>query len=97
MSIVKPPLHKLMRFSRWVLLVTTVILMIPLVAMQFTDKVSWTLGDFVVAAALLLTAGMAMVIGGLSVHSKAARIGVITVVALVLAIVWAELAVGIFS
>lgn len=36
-----------------VALVTGLLLLVPLVAMQFTDEVRWNLADFVVAGALL--------------------------------------------
>jgi len=36
--------------------VTTLLLLVPLGAMQLTDDVEWTVGDFVVAGALLFGA-----------------------------------------
>jgi hypothetical protein len=41
-----------------VALVTAIVLMAPLIAMQFTDEVNWSLFDFILAAALLATAGL---------------------------------------
>jgi len=46
---------------------TAVILFLPLVAMQFTEEVNWTVGDFVFAGGLLLGAGVT--------YELAARIG----------------------
>src|ERR1044072_2952161 len=40
------------RLSAWTIIVG-IILMIPLVAIQFTDEVAWTLLDFVTAGSLL--------------------------------------------
>ncbi len=42
--------------KRLIIIVITlvILLLIPLMAMQFTDEVNWTLSDFVVAGALLL-------------------------------------------
>jgi hypothetical protein len=40
-----------------VALVTTAVLLVPLVAMQFTEEVNWSLFDFAFAAALLGGAG----------------------------------------
>lgn len=39
-------------------LATTFILLLPLLAMQFTDEVAWDLADFAVAGALLFGAGL---------------------------------------
>jgi hypothetical protein len=36
------------------------LLLLPIVAIQFTDEVKWTLSDFVVAGILLLVAGLAV-------------------------------------
>jgi hypothetical protein len=37
---------------------TVLILLTPLIAMQFTEEVNWTVGDFVIAGAMLLGAGV---------------------------------------
>jgi len=37
---------------------TAALLMVPLVAMQFTTEVNWGIGDFAVAGALIFSAGM---------------------------------------
>jgi hypothetical protein len=39
-------------------LATACVLLVPLVAMQFTDEVNWTLADFVLAGALLGGSGL---------------------------------------
>ena len=39
--------------------VITLILMVPLVAMQFTDEINWNLFDFVVMGAVLMGFGIA--------------------------------------
>lgn len=77
--------------------ITGLLLLVPLVAMQFTREVAWGPGDFVVAALLLFGAGMAMVGGVRRVRTTGARIAVVAVVAAGLALVWAELAVGLFT
>jgi nitrate/nitrite transporter NarK len=41
-----------------IILTVVFLLLIPLVAMQFTNEVNWTLSDFVVAAVLLLGTGL---------------------------------------
>ncbi len=77
--------------------VTLAMLMIPLVAMLFTKEVNWGMGDFVAAAALLFTAGMAYSISVRRTRTAAQRMAVAALVLTVLGTVWAELAVGLFS
>jgi hypothetical protein len=47
--------------------ITALILLTPLVAMQFTDEVNWTVGDFVFAGLVLVGAGIT--------YELAARVG----------------------
>lgn len=78
-------------------LATALILMVPLVAMQFTDGVNWDETDFAVVGVLLLGTGLLFELAMRKVRSvkHRAAVGVALVVALLL--VWAELAVGIFG
>ena len=69
------------------------LLLIPLVAMQFTDQVDWSFGDFLVMAGLLFSLTMAVAV----VRQKAQRIGLIALLLLIFLLIWAELAVGIFG
>lgn len=80
-----------------VAIITTTLLLVPLIAMQFTDEVSWGAGDFVIAGLLLFGAGMGMVIGLRQAKTAAARVAVAAGIAAVVAVVWAELAVGLFT
>ena len=77
--------------------ITAMLLLVPLIAMQFTDEVSWGPGDFVVAGLLLFGAGMGMVVGVRLMKTTAARVAVVTCIAVGLVLVWAELAVGLFT
>ena len=51
---------KLMQNKRLILILlnSVIILLIPLIAMLFTDEVNWTLLDFVVGGALLFGTGL---------------------------------------
>ena len=80
-----------------ILSVTTFILAIPLVAMQFTNEVDWTLSDFVTAGILLLSTGLAIELVIRNLKAGALRTIVLVVILLVLFLIWAELAVGIFG
>jgi hypothetical protein len=80
-----------------VTLVTALILLVPLVAMQSTSEVVWDLTDFLVAGVLLAGAGLALDLaltrGGNAAYKAAA--GIALVAALLL--VWVNLAVGIIG
>lgn len=80
-----------------VAIVTALLLCIPLVAMHFTREVNWSAGDFAVAALLLLSAGMAIAVGVRRTTSPRGRSLVVAAVLLLLLLVWAHLAVGLFS
>lgn len=79
-----------------VLVGTALLLLIPLVAMQFTSEVNWTLSDFVVAGGLLAGTGLLYVIGASQMRSPRNRTILGVVLGAVLLVVWVELAVGIF-
>ncbi|MCL6260762.1 hypothetical protein M3O96_16795 [Aquiflexum sp. TKW24L] len=73
------------------------LLLIPLVAMQFTDEVDWSLFDFIVMGILLLITGMAIELVLRKFRSLQARILVCGGILFVFFLIWAELAVGIFG
>ena len=76
---------------------TAVLLLIPLVAMQFTEEVNWTSMDFVVAGFLLFGSGMAYVLVARSTTRLAGRAAACIAVAAALMLVWVNLAVGIIG
>jgi hypothetical protein len=76
---------------------TLLLLLLPLVAMQFTPEVRWGLGDFLVAGCLIFGAGAGMVMIARHTKRTGHRVALMGILALVLAVVWAELAVGIFT
>ncbi|MBE5321724.1 hypothetical protein IM793_21365 [Pedobacter sp. MR2016-19] len=80
-----------------ILSVTAFLLAIPLVAMQFTNEVDWTLSDFVTAGVLLLSTGLAIELVIRNLKAGALRTIVLVVILLALFLIWAELAVGIFG
>ncbi|MFO7720278.1 MAG: hypothetical protein R6W85_07545 [Gillisia sp.] len=82
---------------KWILLAVVLLLLIPFKAMQLTDKVNWTLLDFVVAGILLLGTGLLVELVIRKVTNKNYQIAAIVVLFAVLFLVWAELAVGIFG
>ena len=73
------------------------LLLIPLIAMHYSDEVHWTLIDFVIMGVLLLVAGMWTQRVVKRVKSFPRRATYIILVLLLFLLVWAELAVGIFG
>lgn len=80
-----------------ILLTVSILLLIPLIAMQFTDEVKWGSFDFLVAGILLYGAGLTFEFIMRKVRSARLRIVISLALFLVLFLVWAELAVGIFG
>lgn len=80
-----------------ILLTVLGILLIPFIAMQVSDEVAWGAFDFMVAAILLLGAGLLIDLVLRKVQSKERRILLLGVILLGLFLIWAELAVGIFG
>ena len=80
-----------------ILIAVAVLLLVPLVAMQFTNDVNWDLFDFIVMGILLLGTGLLceFILG--NVKSLQNRILICGAVLLVFFLIWAELAVGIFG
>ncbi len=65
--------------------------------MQFTDEVNWTLGDFVIAGALLFGTGIMCELVIRRVKNINYRIAICVALLVLLFLVWAELAVGILE
>ena len=81
----------------WPAVGTGLLLLIPLVAMQFTSEVNWSRGDFVVMGVLLFTTGLGITFVLTTVHTTRRRLALIAVIVAVFLYIWAELAVGIFT
>lgn len=80
-----------------ILLATAAILSIPLIAMQVTSEVNWNWFDFLIAGTLLSGTGIAIDFFLRKVRKTSHRIMVVGGILVLLAAVWAELAVGIFG
>lgn len=81
----------------WVLLGTAGVLVIPLVAMQFSSEVNWGVEDFTVIGTLLISAGLLYIFLTRQVHDAHRRFVTGLIIAGVVLYLWAELAVGIFT
>ncbi|MCK9425913.1 MAG: hypothetical protein M0Q21_07750 [Ignavibacteriaceae bacterium] len=80
-----------------IVLTVVLLLLIPLIAMQFTDEVNWTVLDFVVAAILLLGTGLMCELVIRKINNIKYRIAICVILLAALLLIWAELAVGIFG
>ena len=80
-----------------IMLTVVFLLLIPLIAMQFTDEVKWKLPDFVGMGVLLLGTGLLCELVLRKVKKIRHRIVICGVILVALLLIWAELAVGIFG
>ncbi len=80
-----------------IMLTSAALLLIPFIAMQFTNEVAWDGFDFAVAGVLLLGTGLVLELVLRVVKPIKYRLILCGVIFVVLFLVWAELAVGIFG
>jgi hypothetical protein len=73
---------------------TALILLIPLIAMQFNHDVQWTAFDFLVAGGMLFGAGLVFLLLARMGNSTPYRLATAVAVGAGLLLVWANLAVG---
>ncbi len=80
----------------WIALGTGLILLVPMIAMQFTDEVNWDTKDFIVMGFLLLsTASLFVLVSRRAPRRRRVVIGIMFAAAFLY--IWAELAVGVFT
>ena len=77
-----------------VALATAIVLLIPLVLMQFSKEMVWSVSDFVIAGALLFGAGLAYVLVARMGSNGSYRLGAAVAVVAGLLLIWGNLAVG---
>ncbi|SHE99808.1 hypothetical protein [Flavisolibacter ginsengisoli] len=80
-----------------IVLTIAILLLIPFIAMQFTNEVNWSVSDFMVAGVLLLGTGLLCELVMRKVKNIKTRLAICGVILLALLIIWIELAVGIFG
>lgn len=80
-----------------IIAVVGVLLLIPLVAMQFTDEVDWDVRDFIIMGVLLLGTGLLLELVLRKVKSLKNKVLIGGAILLGFFLIWAELAVGIFG
>ncbi len=80
-----------------ILAIAAGLLLVPLIAMQFTNQVTWSGSDFMVMGLLLLLTGLAIEFVLRRVRKMNHRIVFCLLTIAVFLLVWAELAVGVFG
>jgi hypothetical protein len=80
-----------------IVLTVTLLLLIPLIAMQFTNEVQWDSRDFIIMGVLLLGTGLMCELVMRMVKKIQHRVFLIATILVALFLIWAELAVGIFG
>lgn len=83
------------RFVKIVLIALS-LLFIPFVAMQFTDNVQWTYDDFIIMGCMLTVYMLTINFAPNSLYGVKKSL-LILILGLLFLLLWAELAVGIFS
>lgn len=80
-----------------ILLGIGLLLLLPLVAMQFTNEVNWSPFDFLVMGLLLLGVGLTVELVLRNVRKVQLRMALLLAIAAGFFLIWAELSVGIFG
>lgn len=80
-----------------ILIIIASLLLIPLIAMQFTTEVNWSLFDFLIMGMLVLGTGLLGELVMRKVKSVKNRVFICMAILLAFLLIWAELAVGIFG
>lgn len=76
---------------------TLLLLMVPLVAMQFTDEVNWSVFDFIVMGALLFGTGVVFVLAMRVAKQIVYRVAMGLAIGTTFLMIWANLAVGLIG
>lgn len=73
------------------------LLLVPLLAMQFTNEVNWNVSDFIIMGGLLFGTGLLCELIMRKVKSITNRMIICGTVLFVFFLIWVELAVGLFN
>lgn len=81
----------------YILSAVVILLMIPLIAMQFTKEVDWSAFDFLLMGIMLTGTGLLCELVLRKFNGLQARLFLCGLILFTFILVWAELAVGIFG
>lgn len=77
--------------------ISLTLLFIPLIAMEFTDQVDWSVFDFLIMGVLLFSLGTGIELILRRNKNFQKRLLFIVLLILICLVIWAELAIGIFD
>jgi hypothetical protein len=80
-----------------ILPIVGLLLLIPLIAMQLTNEVNWSLFDFIIMGGMLTITGLLIGIILKKVNNSKNRLILIVTIVMIFFLIWAELAVGLFG
>ena len=80
-----------------ILPIVGLLLLIPLIAMQLTNEVNWSLFDFIIMGGMLTITGLLIGIILKKVNNSKNRLILILTIVMIFFLIWAELAVGLFG
>jgi len=80
-----------------ILLASAIVLLIPLIAMQFTDQVIWNIFDFIIAGILLFGISMVSELLIRKAKTKRSRLIILVMLAIAFLFLWGDLAIGLFG
>tara|TARA_B100000003_G_scaffold77858_1_gene69801 strand:- start:318 stop:611 length:294 start_codon:yes stop_codon:yes gene_type:complete len=90
-------LYFLLNMMIKILPIVGIILLIPMIAMQFTDEVNWSFLDFIIMGIMLSITGLALGIIIKKIKDYKYRNIFITIIIMIFLLIWAELGVGLFG
>ena len=73
------------------------LLSIPLIAMQFTDSVIWSMADFILAGIIIFSVTQLILVVLKTAKYPKIKVILVTLIITILFLTWIELAVGIFG
>ena len=73
------------------------ILMLPIIGMMISEEVNWSIADFFIAAILLSIVGLGVDFVFSKLKTRRSRMLALMIIFIVFALVWGELAVGLFG
>lgn len=88
---------KLFKHSMIVVMVTVLLLLIPLIAMQFSQEVDWSVFDFIIAGIMLSGSGLTFVFATHKAINNVYRTAMGVAIGTALFMVWSNLAVGLIG